>query len=188
MPAVLGLGNPGDRYSHTRHNIGRDAVAGLIARLGAAVGPGRGEFVFARDPSRDLVMALNTTYMNASGVSAVDLLRYFEIEPADLLVVCDDFNLPFGTLRIRPGGGDGGHNGLGSIIASLGTREFPRLRIGIGPLPDGVDAADFVLSGFTADERERLDEIRAAAGEAMLAVFRDGLERAMSAHNRRVVE
>ncbi len=188
MAAVLGLGNPGDRYSGTRHNIGRNTVAGLIGRLGLRLEPGRGEFVFARDPKRDLILAYNTTYINLSGISAVDMLERFGLAPEDLLVVCDDFNLPFGTLRIRRSGGDGGHNGLNSIIASLGTEEFPRLRVGIGPVPEGADPADFVLAGFRGNERERLDEIMENAGEALLTLFRDGVERAMNVYNKRVVE
>jgi PTH1 family peptidyl-tRNA hydrolase len=188
LAAVLGLGNPGDRYSVTRHNVGRNTVTGLIERLGLRLEPGRGEFVFATEPSRDLVLAYNTTYINLSGISAVDLLERFDLEPGDLLVVCDDFNLPFGTLRIRRSGSDGGHNGLSSIIASLGTEEFPRLRIGIGPVPEGVDPADFVLAGFRRPEMEDLAAIMGAAGEAVLALFRDGLERAMSEYNKKVVE
>ena len=188
MAAVLGLGNPGDQYSATRHNIGKNAVLSLIERLDLSLEPGRGEFVFARDPERDLILALNTTYMNVSGVSSVDILERFELEPEHLLVVCDDFYLPFGTLRIRRSGSDGGHNGLGSIIAALGTEDFPRLRMGVGPVPEGVDAADFVLSAFPRREEEHLPEIARAAGEALLAVFDAGLDRAMSIHNRKVVE
>lgn len=188
MAAVLGLGNPGDGYSGTRHNIGKNAVADLIDKLNLRLEPGRGEFVFARDASRDLILAYNTTYINLSGISAVDVLEQFEVGPEDLLVVCDDFNLPFGTLRIRRSGGDGGHNGLNSIIASLGTEEFPRLRIGIGPVPAGVDAADFVLSEFSRRERPRLGEVAEAAGGALLTLFRDGVEHAMNIYNKKVVE
>jgi PTH1 family peptidyl-tRNA hydrolase len=188
LATVLGLGNPGDRYSGTRHNIGRNAVTDLIDRLDLRLEPGRGEFVFARDPSRDLILAYNTTYINLSGVSAVDMLERFELAPEDLLVVCDDFNLPFGTLRIRRSGGDAGHNGLNSIIAALGTEEFPRLRIGIGPVPEGVDPADFVLAEFKRGEREHLSEITEAAGGALLTLFRDGVERAMNTYNKKVVE
>lgn len=188
MAAVLGLGNRGDRYSGTRHNIGKNTVIDLINRLGLRLEPGRGEFAFARDPSRDLVLAFNTGYVNVSGISAVDVVEHFELTYEDLLVVCDDFNLPFGTLRIRRSGGDGGHNGLSCIIAAFGSEEFPRLRIGIGPLPNGVDAADFVLSEFSRKETACLSQFREAAGEALLTVFREGLERAMNMYNRRVVE
>lgn len=188
MVAVLGLGNPGDRYSNTRHNIGKNAVADLIETLGLRVEPGRGEFVYARDADRDIILALNTTYINLSGISAVDVGNQFGVEPGGLLVVCDDFYLPFGTLRIRRSGGDGGHNGLNSIIAALGTEEFPRLRIGIGPVPPGVDAADFVLSEFGGEESARLRQVREAAGEALLTMFRHGVERAMNVYNKRVVE
>lgn len=188
MAAVLGLGNPGDRYSHTRHNIGKNTVTRLIGSMDLRLKPGRGEFVFALDSESDLILAYNTTYINLSGVSAIDVLERFELAPEDLLVVCDDFNLPFGTLRIRRSGGDGGHNGLNSIIASLGTEEFPRLRIGIGPVPEGVDPADFVLAEFRAGEREHLDGVMAAAGEAVQTLYRDGLERAMNIFNKKVVE
>lgn len=188
MAAVLGLGNRGDQYSGTRHNIGKNTVIDLINRLGLRPEPGRGEFVFAWDSSRNLILAINTGYVNVSGITAVDLLEHFEIGLEDLLVVCDDFYLPFGTLRIRRSGGDGGHNGLGSIISALGSEEFPRLRIGIGPLPEGVDAADFVLSEFSGTETAHLAEVREAAGDALLMVFSDGLERAMNVYNRRSAE
>lgn len=188
MAAVLGLGNPGDAYSGTRHNIGKNTVTDLIDKSGLRLEPGRGEFVFARDSSSNLILAFNTGYINMSGMSAVDILEHFELESEDLLVVCDDFNLPFGTLRIRRSGGDGGHNGLNSIIGALGSEEFPRLRIGIGPLPEGVDAEDFVLAEFGRSEAARLAEVREAAGYALLMVFRDGIERAMNAYNKKVVE
>ena len=188
MAAVLGLGNPGDRYSATRHNIGRNTVTGLIEKMGLRLEPGRGEFVFARDPERDLILAYNTTYINLSGTSAVDVLERFDLEAGDLLVVCDDFTLPFGALRSRRSGSDGGHNGLSSIIASLGTEDFPRLRIGIGPVPESVDPADFVLANFRAPERADLGRIMETAGEALIALYRDGFERAMSVYNRKVVE
>jgi PTH1 family peptidyl-tRNA hydrolase len=186
--AVLGLGNPGDRYSDTRHNIGKNTVTGLAERLRLALKPGRGEFVFARDPSGELILAFNTTYINLSGISAADLVGHFGFHPDELLVVCDDFNLPFGTIRIRRRGGDGGHNGLGSIIASLGTEDFPRLRIGVGPLPEGMEAADFVLSPFRGPETRSLAEITGAAGQAVLTISREGLDRAMNEYNRKVAE
>ena len=188
MAAVLGLGNPGDRYSRTRHNVGKNTVTGLIEKLGLCLEPGRGEFVYARDPSRDLILAFNTTYINLSGISAVDLIERFELGTDDLLIVCDDFNLPFGTLRIRRRGGDGGHNGLNSIIAALGTEEFPRLRVGIGPLPEGVDAADFVLREFGAEEAAQLPAVLEAAGEALIMLFESGVDRAMNVYNKKVVE
>jgi PTH1 family peptidyl-tRNA hydrolase len=187
LRAVLGLGNPGDFYSGTRHNVGINTVAGLMDRMGLRRRPGRGEFVFARQASSGIILALNTTYINMSGIAAVGLLEEEGLEPADLVVVCDDFNLPFGTLRIRQSGGDGGHNGLSSIIAALGTEEFPRLRIGIGPVTEGMDPADFVLSEFEAGEKECLAEIMSAAGEALLMFVREGAERAMTAYNRKVV-
>ena len=188
MLVVLGLGNPGDRYSGTRHNVGKNAVTALAGRLGLRFKPGAGEFLFAEDPSRSLILAVNTTYMNSSGVSAVHLMECFGTEAAGLLVVCDDFNIPFRTLRIRCRGSDGGHNGLGSIIYSMRSEDFPRLRLGIGPVPAGVDPADFVLGEFAEEEVPYLAAISEAAGEAVLLAAGEGVERAMNEYNNRLVE
>jgi PTH1 family peptidyl-tRNA hydrolase len=183
---VFGLGNPGDRYRRTRHNLGKEVVSSLVRGLGLAATAGRGEFYYSNDPSRDLCLVVPGTYVNTSGVSASQAVRALDADLENFLVVCDDFSLPLGTIRIRKSGSDGGHNGLASIIFHLGSQDFPRLRMGVGPLPPGVDAADFVLSRFEPDEEDTVANITEAAGEAVLAVGRDGIDRAMNTYNKKV--
>jgi PTH1 family peptidyl-tRNA hydrolase len=185
---VFGLGNPGDRYSHTRHNLGKDVVSALARKLGLRVAAGSGEFFHCEDPQRDLCLVIPATYVNTSGVSACQALEAFGAVPGDLLAVCDDFSLPLGTIRIRKSGSDGGHNGLASIIYQLGTQDFPRLRLGVGPLPPGVDAADFVLSRFERDDEDLVEKVKETACEAVLAVGEDGIDRAMNTYNMRMEE
>jgi PTH1 family peptidyl-tRNA hydrolase len=182
---AFGLGNPGDRYGRTRHNLGKEVVLGVARKLKLKVAAGKGEFLYSRDPSADLVLVIPTTYVNTSGVSASQTVEVFGVDLENFLVVCDDFSLPLGTIRLRKSGSDGGHNGLASIIFHLATQDFPRLRIGVGPLPPGVDAADFVLSRFEADEEEAVSEIMETACEAVLAVSRDGIDKAMNVYNRK---
>ena len=186
MVVVFGLGNPGERYNLTRHNIGKEVVAGLVRSLGLSARPGKGDFIYARDAARDLCLVMPTTYMNLSGVSAVDALEFFGEGPDRLLVVFDDFSLPLGSIRIRKRGSDGGHNGLASIIYHVSSQDFPRLRLGIGPLPEGVDPADYVLSTFMEAELPAAERLKAEAAEAVLAIAATGLESAMNQFNKRV--
>jgi PTH1 family peptidyl-tRNA hydrolase len=183
---AFGLGNPGDRYDRTRHNVGKEVITRLIRSLGLSIKPGRGEFAYARDPARDLGLVIPATYVNLSGICAVEALRFFCADQGELLAVCDDFNLPLGAVRIRKKGSDGGHNGLASIIYHLVSPEFPRLRIGIGPLPPDTGRADFVLSRFTAGEEAVIEQAKQDAAEAVLAVATAGLDHAMNAFNRKV--
>jgi peptidyl-tRNA hydrolase, PTH1 family len=184
MLLVVGLGNPGRRYRGTRHNLGQDVIHHLAAHLGVRleedgwVRTGR-----RRVGAATVVLAVPTTYMNVSGAAVRDLLRRSRRRPADLLVVHDDLDLPLGHLRLRPGNGPGGHNGVRSIIEELGTGMFPRLRIGIGRPPQGVDPVEFVLERFTREEREAIDRAVAQAAEATLAVATEGLEAAMTRYN-----
>lgn len=186
MLVAFGLGNPGDRYEGTRHNIGKEVMGGLAERLGLRLLPGNGDFFSAHDPREDLYLIVPTTFVNISGNSASRVLEILGARPDELLVVCDDFNLPFGTLRIRKRGSEGGHNGLSSIIYQLGTQEFPRLRIGVGPLPAGTDRADFVLAKFTEDEMEAARTAKEEAGRAVLDIAASGPDAAMNTYNRRV--
>lgn len=181
----MGLGNPEDRYESTRHNVGKEVVGTLIRRLRLRASPGRGDYHYAEEASKDLVLVIPTTYVNLSGRAAAQALAEFGAGAGDLLVVCDDFSLPLGTLRLRPQGSDGGHNGLASIIYELGSEAFGRLRIGIGPLPEGRDAADFVLARFEAAEEAAMEKARTAAGQAVLQVAAGGIGRAMNLYNKK---
>lgn len=186
MKVVCGLGNPGPEYDDTRHNVGwwlvdRLAVdwqLGPFRRRGPAleasgvVGP------------HDVLLLKPQTYMNRSGGALAALRRAEEFDPVrDLLVVVDDAALEVGRLRFRPFGSAGGHNGLKSVEAALGTREYARLRIGVGPVPPGVDMADFVLSAMDGDDEDAVLERLGSAAEGVRTWLDEGIEAAMSRHN-----
>lgn len=178
---VFGLGNPTTHYARTRHNIGFMVVDELAARLGARFRhlPGRQVCRTAVD-GHSLILVKPLLYMNQSGVPVAEQLG---AEPDDFIVVCDDIALPFGRLRLRGQGSDGGQKGLASIIYQLGTERFPRLRVGIGSPPEGIDAADHVLEPFSPAEAEALPELVDLAADACLVFIRRGLEVAMNRFN-----
>lgn len=186
MIAIVGLGNPGRRYRGTRHNVGREVAEQVAATLGVRLaGDGWARTARAKFGRAAVFLAVPETYMNVSGQAVADLARRRRLAPENLLVVHDDLDLPLGRLRLRPGNGAGGHNGVRSIIEHLGTRGFPRLRVGIGRPPAGVAAETFVLERFTAEERTVIDEAVERAANAALAVVSDGLEAAMNRVNPR---
>ncbi len=160
MRLIVGLGNPGPEYALTRHNVGWNVIDHLADRInagapqtkfgGACWGPLTlgGERVCLLKPY---------TYMNNSGISVGEFVRFYKILPSDILVVADDINLPLGRMRIRPKGSAGGHNGLKSIIAHLSSQDFPRLRVGVGTCPPGYDWPSWVLGSFSADDRRIID-------------------------------
>ena len=171
MRLIVGLGNPGRRYRGTRHNIGREVLDLLARQHRTAIETDDGWSEIGRGAieGRRVLLARPETYVNVSGTAVADLRRRHRIAPADLLVIVDDLDLPVGTLRVREKGSHGGHNGLRSIIEALGTTDFPRVRVGIGRPPGGVDPADYVLQRPSSDERPILDEAvrRAAEGIAL---------------------
>jgi len=169
---VVGLGNPGEEYENTRHNIGH-RVLDLLNQLNK------------KNPY-GVRLFKPTGYMNSSGISVSETLRKKGYKPDELLVVCDDFSIPLGTCRIRLGGSSGGHNGLDSIIQSLGTQEIPRLRVGIGPVPLGQDPADFVLKPFRGpDEKAKVNEIIPLVAQMVEVATTRGLEAAMNQYNNK---
>ncbi len=185
MKLIIGLGNPGREYQHTRHNLGAEIVAQVakaasvrLARhsLGSLWGRGR------RGPE-EIVLALPTTYMNCSGRAAAALTRHFELSPEHLLAVVDDFHLPLGQLRFRARGSAGGHNGLESIIAELGSQSFHRLRVGIGEPPQAAEITDYVLGRFTSAEAAVIEPAQAQAVQAVLGWIDHGITRAMTDFN-----
>ena len=187
MKLIVGLGNPGREYRDTRHNVGF-VVADEIARrhnLTFAMAPSQiPDAMIAKKFGADgLLVAKPLTFMNNSGEAVSALARYYDISIGDLLVVVDEVALPFGRLRARARGSAGGHNGLKSVIARLGTTEFARLRLGVGRGDARRDLADHVLSKFEADEQSALGEFitRAADAAEMFAV--EGIERVMNAYN-----
>jgi PTH1 family peptidyl-tRNA hydrolase len=181
---VIGLGNPGSQYAETRHNIGWMVLDRLADRAGKG-GRGRqrdaSESVQIRYKGLDLVLAKPLTFMNDSGVAVRKLLARERVPMAEVLVIADDFALPFGKLRFREAGSHGGHNGLRSIIEELESEKFSRLRVGIGE--PGRGAIDHVLSRFAADERTRLPILLDAAADAVEAWARDGTSKAANRFN-----
>jgi peptidyl-tRNA hydrolase, PTH1 family len=182
---ILGLGNPGLRYTKTRHNLGAEVAGEAAVKLGISLSHsthqaewGRG--IFAGEP---VVIARPLTYMNNSGEAARALTHYFKITPEQILVLSDDLNLALGQLRFRSQGSDGGHNGLKSLIEQLQTKAFNRLRIGInrptGPMP----IADFVLSRFAKEEQPVVEETINRAMQAVLCWLEFGLAKAMQVYN-----
>ncbi len=186
MKLIVGLGNPSERYAHTRHNLGFDAVDELAKILGCRVDRREkkaltGSAFYRGDK---LILAKPQTYMNLSGESVRPLMDYYRIAAEDLLVLVDDVNLDVGALRIRRGGSDGGHNGLKNITENLGTKDYARIRIGAGAPPAG-GMIDYVLSGFSAEDRKIIDETVLAAAEAALVFCAEGVDVAMNRYNGR---
>jgi len=182
---VVGLGNPGPRYAGNRHNVGFAVVDLLAARMGARFKAHRGrtDVVEGRLAGRSVVLAKPKSYMNESGGPIVAISRFFKIPLTRLTVVHDDLDLPYGALRIKRGGGDGGHNGLRSATAALGSNDYLRVRFGIGRPPGRQDPADYVLRDFTAAERKELPYLVDRAADAVEALLADGLDAAQNAYN-----
>jgi len=184
---IIGLGNPGGEYAGTRHNLGWMVLDEMErrGRFGRARREGQAKVRAGTLDGFDLVLARPTTYMNLSGRAAAHLVRVLGVPPTDVVAVHDELDIAFGRLHLKRGGSAGGHRGVISLIESLQTPDFIRVRVGIGRPPPGVDPIDFDLSPFTPVEREALPEIAGRASDAVLAIVRDGLERAMSEYNRR---
>ena len=185
---IVGLGNPGPAYRHTRHNFGFLAVDELADELNiqvkrlkfkAMIGEGRfnGNMV---------VLVKPMTFMNDSGRAVAPLLRYFKLPLSNLLVIHDDLDLPLGTLRLRPSGGTSGQRGMASIITHLGTQEFPRMRLGIGRPPGQMDPVDYVLKNFLPSENELLAIVLRTAVEASQNFINEGLTQTMNKYNGEV--
>jgi peptidyl-tRNA hydrolase, PTH1 family len=180
---VVGLGNPGTEYAETRHNVGVRVAEVLAARAGGgrfSKHKANADVLEGRLAGRRVVLAVPRTYMNVSGGPVAGLLRYYGVAPADLLVVHDDLDLGFGVVRLKQGGGEGGHNGLRSISASIGTKDYLRVRFGIGRPPGRQDPADFVLKRFSGAERKELEFAVDLAADAAEALLHDGLEPAQN--------
>lgn len=186
MKLIVGLGNPGRRYAGTRHNIGFDILDLLARRHGAAweAGPRGIEALIARWRSADVVLAKPLTFMNLSGAAVVALLQFYKIDPVDLLVVVDDVNIDLGRLRARPEGSAGGHNGLKSIIGSLGSQAYARLRVGVGRGDGRRDLADHVLAAFDAEERAIVAETVDRSADAVELFVAEGIGPVMNRYNR----
>lgn len=182
---IVGLGNPGREYRENRHNIGFMVVDSICAEMNIRLGRLQSKSLVGSGilHGQKLVFAKPQTYMNLSGQSVSALMRFYKLDPSQLLVIHDDLDLPLGTLRMRPSGGSAGQKGLGSIIDQLSTQDFPRLRMGIGRPPGRMDAADYVLQDFNADERELLAFVFKRAVGAVSVFVKDGIALAMNQFN-----
>jgi len=189
----VGLGNPGREYAHSRHNVGFWCLNRLARRHGIAFSS-RGRLAAVGDgrlAGRPVILAKPRTFVNLSGRAVSHLLQRYRLSPQQLLVVCDDLDLPLGRVRLRPSGSHGGHRGMRSIVEAIGSQDFPRIRIGIGrpqvagePTWEPEAIVDYVLGPMTAEERRILDEAAATAGEAILCLLSEGVETAMSRFNQ----
>ena len=182
MKLIVGLGNPGDRYSGTRHNVGFRVIDEAARRESAGFESAPADALIARVRSKDVILAKPMTFMNASGEAVGGLLRYYKIDVADLLVVVDEIQLPLGKLRARARGSAGGHNGLKSIIQHLGD-EFARLRLGVGRGDSRRDLADHVLAKFEKDEAEEVERMIARAADASDVFVAGGIAPVMNQFN-----
>ena len=180
---VIGLGNPGPQYAKTRHNIGFMVADLLAARLGAPFKVHKrsgAEIVTGRLGNCSVVVAKPRTFMNESGRHVGPLAKFYSVLPADVIVIHDELDIDFGKIRLKLGGGEGGHNGLRSIANALGTKDFQRVRIGIGRPPGRKDPAAFVLENFTAAERAEVATICELAADATELLLKTGLEPAQN--------
>jgi len=182
---VVGLGNPGPRYERTRHNLGFRVIDRLAAQKEISIEKSFCNALIGEGALQDhrIVLAKPQTYMNRSGEAVAALACEYRLQAEDVIVVNDDLDLPFGRIRIRPGGGAGGHRGLISIMEKL-SGDFKRVRIGIGRPLDDMEPAEYVLEPFTAAEVESLGEIVSRAAESVDCLIRYGIEHAMASYNR----
>lgn len=172
------MGNPGDKYAHTRHNVGQDVVTDWAKDQGLVLKRLKSFGDVVKVPGRPLVLAVPAGYMNTSGAPVSALVRYFSTTPERVIVIHDDLDLPVGTLRLKRGGGHGGHNGLRDISKALGTPDFVRVRVGVGRPPGRMDPADYVLRRFATAEAADVDRVRGAAIDAAELFIAEGLEAA----------
>jgi len=186
VKVVLGLGNPGKRYERSRHNLGfwvvdRIAVENSISVQKRKYDSLIGEWHAGREK---ILLVKPQTYMNRSGTAVKRLFRYLPVTIKDLVVIYDDLDLSFGRIRVRPGGGAGGHRGVESIMESLGEESFFRVRMGVGRPPAGIDPADFVLRSFAAEEKAQIEQVILKAAAAVRCLLEDGPQQAMEKYNR----
>ncbi len=182
---IAGLGNPGREYSESRHNVGFKVLDTLANTFNLSFSRVESNALVQKHTYHDkrLILAKPQTFMNRSGLAVGALARFYKIEAWNVLIVSDDLDLPLGRIRLRPGGGSGGHRGLLSINQHLGTDQFPRLRIGIGRPPGNQDPADYVLHRFHPEEQQELEILLAESRDCILSFLDDGIENAMNQYN-----
>lgn len=188
MYIIAGLGNPGSKYENTRHNMGFKAIDAMASEFGIDVNRAKfkGLIGEGRIGSEKVILMKPQTYMNLSGQSVREIMNFYKIPEENLIVIYDDFDLPIGSIRVRKSGGPGTHNGMKSVVQELGSRKFPRVRVGIGS-SDG-STIQFVIGKVGKDEQQILNEAAEAAASAAADIIRIGIENAMNIHNTRKSE
>jgi PTH1 family peptidyl-tRNA hydrolase len=180
---LIGLGNPGAKYERTRHNVGFRIAEEAARKLGVNLAETRWNAILGHLGQRAVI--LPQTFMNLSGESVGHAARFWKVQPQDIVVAHDDMDLEFGRIQVKQGGGDGGHNGLRSLDQHLGTKDYVRVRFGVGRPPPQWEGADWVLGRFSQDEEAQLSELIPMAAEAAVAAVEEGAVPAMNKHNRR---
>lgn len=187
MHVIVGLGNPGKTYANTRHNVGFDTIDLLAERNNIRVNKIKFKAVYGEGNinGEKVILVKPQTYMNNSGETVRDIANFFKLHPEHIIVIVDDIDIDFASVRIRKKGSAGSHNGLKSIIHLLGTEDFPRIKIGIGKRHQGQRLSDFVLSRFSKDERKIIEESLLYSAEAVETILKDGIEASMNKFNKR---
>ena len=185
MYLIAGLGNPGKQYENTRHNAGFMALDALADQLGTSIEEKKHKALCGKGliGGEKVILLKPQTFMNLSGESIRAAADFYKVDPDHIIVIYDDISLEPGQLRIRKKGSAGGHNGIKSIIAHLGTQEFPRIKVGVGAKPDRMDLVDYVLGHFSQIESRVMDDAAKEAGQAAQAMILDGIEAAMNRYN-----
>lgn len=185
LTIVVGLGNPGNKYENTRHNVGFRTIDHISGKYGIRVDRLRHKALTGDGAIKEerVLLVKPQTFMNLSGESVRDIVEWYKIPPENLIVIYDDADLPAGTIRVRPKGSSGTHNGMKSIIYQLQSDDFPRIRIGIGKAPEGWDLADYVLGRFSSEEAQVMGQSIERASEAAVAVMTEGIVSAMNRYN-----
>lgn len=189
MYIIVGLGNPGKQYAHTRHNVGFDTIDILADKYNISVDIKKHKALCGKGMigGQKVVLAKPQTFMNLSGESVRELVDFYKIDPEEeLIVIYDDISLEPGQLRVRPKGSAGGHNGIKNIIAHLGTQVFKRVKVGVGEKPKGYDLADYVLGRFSKEDRMLMEDAFGRAAEAAVCMMNDSMEHAMNQYNKKI--
>lgn len=190
MYIIAGLGNPTKEYDKTRHNVGFEVIDRLAEHIGVDVTEKKHRAFCAKGvlDGHKVILAKPQTFMNLSGESLRAMMDFYKVTPQEIIVIYDDINLEPGQLRVRPHGSAGGHNGIKSIIAHLGTQEFPRIRVGVGAKPPRMDLADYVLSRFSKGEQELMEDAFKEAALAASMIVSSGTEPAMNRFNGKKIK
>ncbi len=187
MILVVGLGNPGNQYKNTKHNVGFLTVDILAEKLNISVKKLKFKSLYGETilNTEKLILIKPQTFMNNSGESVREWVNFYKVPPENLIVIQDDIDIPFATLRLRQKGSAGTHNGMKSIIYQIQQDNFPRVKIGVGQKKGPMDLADFVLSGFAKEEQKSIEEVILLAADAVLDIVKNGIEHAMNQYNVR---